>query len=102
MVAVGWPCSSSPATILRRVALPLLASALPAGFVFVHVLVDGVSSQRPMDRAAALRRLEAEGLRLSTSEMALFDLLKTAEAENFKAVSAIVREKRPEPPLPSL
>ena len=68
----------------------------------VHVLVDGVSSQRPTDRAAALRRLEAEGLRLSTSEMALFDLLKTAEAENFKAVSAIVREKRPEPPLPSL
>ena len=25
LVAVGWPCSSSPATILRRVALPLLA-----------------------------------------------------------------------------
>ena len=68
----------------------------------VHVLVARRSSQRPTDRAAALRRLEAEGLRLSTSEMALFDLLKTAEAENFKAVSAIVREKRPEPPLPSL
>ena len=68
----------------------------------VHVLVDGVSSQRPTDRAVALRRLEASGAMLSTSEMALFDLLKTAEAENFKAVSAIVREKRPEPPLPSL
>ena len=68
----------------------------------VHVLVDGVSSQRVGDRAAAMRRLEASGAMLSTSEMALFDLLKTAEAENFKAVSALVREKRPEPPLPSV
>ena len=68
----------------------------------VHVLVDGVSSQRVGDRAAAMRRLEASGAMLSTSEMALFDLLKTAEADNFKAVSALVREKRPEPPLPSV
>ena len=49
-----------------------------------------------------MRRLEASGAMLSTSEMALFDLLKTAEVENFKAVSALVREKRTEPPLPSV
>ena len=46
----------------------------------VHVLVDGVSSQRPTDRAVA-GATRGGGAMLSTSEMALFDLLKTAEAE---------------------
>jgi|EP00982_Pelagococcus_subviridis_P015029 nicotinamidase-related amidase len=69
----------------------------------VHVLVDGVSSQRAGDRAVALARLAStERCFLSTSETALFQMLKTAESECFKPISALVREPRPEPPLPSV
>jgi len=68
----------------------------------VFVLVDGTSSQRPTDRAVALRRMEQAGVHLATSEMALFQMLGTAEAPHFKEVSKLVREPRPEPPLPLL
>ena len=40
--------------------------------------------------------------RLSSSEMALFQLLGTAKAVHFKAISKLVREPRPEPPLAML
>jgi hypothetical protein len=51
----------------------------------------------------ALARLAStERCFLSTSETALFQMLKTAESECFKPISALVREPRPEPPLPSV
>ena len=68
----------------------------------VFVLADGTSSQRPTDRAIAMRRMEQMGVWTSSSEMALFQMLKSAEAEKFKPVSALVREPRPDPPLPML
>lgn len=61
----------------------------------VHLLVDAISSSRPEERAAALRRLEAAGAHLSTVETALFDLMRGSTHERFKAVSAIIRD-RPE------
>jgi len=67
--------------------------------VEVFVLADGTSSQRPSDRAIAMRRLEQMGAWTTSSEMALFQMLKTADADAFKPVSALVREPRPEPPL---
>ena len=39
------------------------------------IIVDGVSSQRPSDRAVALRRMERAGAVLSTAESTLFQLL---------------------------
>jgi hypothetical protein len=46
-----------------------------------------------------MRRLEQMGAWTTSSEMALFQMLKTADADAFKPVSALVREPRPEPPL---
>jgi hypothetical protein len=49
-----------------------------------------------------MRRMEQMGVWMTSSEMALFQMLKTADAKKFKPVSALGREPRPEPPLPLL
>jgi len=58
----------------------------------VHVIVDGVSSQREFDRSVAIERLKAAGAFLTTSESLLFGLMKDSNYENFKAVSQLVKE----------
>mmetsp|Transcript_804 Transcript_804/g.3330 ORF Transcript_804/g.3330 Transcript_804/m.3330 type:complete len:242 (-) Transcript_804:114-839(-) len=68
----------------------------------VYVLVDGVSSIRVGDRAAALRRMEQSGCALTTSEAALFEMIGDATHAKFRDVSKLVREPRPETPLPSV
>lgn len=60
----------------------------------VHILVDGVSSQRALDRAAGLQRAAQSGAFLVTSEMALFQLMGDAKAERFKEISKLVQEPR--------
>ena len=66
----------------------------------VHVVVDGVSSQRPADRAVGLSRMAQSGAFLTTSEMVLFQLLKDATHPDFKEISALVKEARPAEQLP--
>mmetsp|Transcript_38448 Transcript_38448/g.78473 ORF Transcript_38448/g.78473 Transcript_38448/m.78473 type:complete len:212 (+) Transcript_38448:2889-3524(+) len=56
----------------------------------VHVIVDGVSSQQPIDREIALQRMAVAGAYLTTAQSAAFMLMKTAEHPNFKAVSKLV------------
>eukprot|EP00928_Gymnodinium_smaydae_P078784 TRINITY_DN62861_c0_g1_i1.p1 TRINITY_DN62861_c0_g1~~TRINITY_DN62861_c0_g1_i1.p1 ORF type:complete len:197 (+),score=43.15 TRINITY_DN62861_c0_g1_i1:108-698(+) len=68
----------------------------------VHVLTDGCSSQRELDRSTAFMRMQAAGAYLTTSESVLFELLRSKDAEHFKAISALVKESRPEPSLSSL
>ena len=80
-----------------QTALDLLAD----GFE-VFVLTDGVSSRDFADRSAAFRRMEAAGCVLATSEMALFEMLGGADSKGFKAVSALVKEAKPQPPMPSV
>ena len=58
----------------------------------VHVIVDGVSSQQPIDRDIALQRMAGAGAYLTTAQSAAFMLMKTAEHPNFKAVSKLVVE----------
>ena len=66
----------------------------------VHVVVDGVSSQRAEEREIALARLNSiPGAFLCTWEMALFQLAGHAKHENFKAISALAKEERPRPML---
>lgn len=74
------------------------ASPLPAaerGYA-VHVLVDGVSSQRLGDRSVALQRLAQAGAFLATSEMVLFQLMVETAHPAFKAISALAKEERPD------
>lgn len=58
----------------------------------VHVIVDGVSSQQPIDRAIALDRLQQAGAFLTTAQSAAFMLTQSAEHANFKTVSKLTVE----------
>jgi hypothetical protein len=57
----------------------------------VHVPVDATCCRRPENRRIAERLLERAGAVLTTTETALFDLLKRAGSEEFKAISKLVR-----------
>ena len=60
--------------------------------VQVHVVVDGVSSQRRGDRAVALASLAAAGAALTTTEAVIFQLLGDAAHPSFKEVQRGVIE----------
>jgi len=55
------------------------------------VVADCVSSRRAGDRDIALRRMEAEGAMLTSSESALFELTRVAGTDTFRAISKLVK-----------
>jgi nicotinamidase-related amidase len=57
----------------------------------VHVIADAVSSRTAANKQIALDRMRAEGVKISSTEMALFELLKTAEHARFKEVANLVK-----------
>ena len=65
---------------------------LEQGDTDVHVIVDGVSSQQPIDRTVALRRMEQAGALLTTAQSAAFMLMQSADHPNFKQVSKLTVE----------
>jgi nicotinamidase-related amidase len=65
-----------------------------AGFE-VHVAVDAVGARYAVDHETALRRMGFAGVILSTTETAMFEWCRTAEAAEFKAISALAKEKSP-------
>ena len=66
-------------------------SELLAKNVSVWVVADAVSSRAPQNRDIALRRMSADGAKLSSTEMALFELLREAGTDEFRAVAALVK-----------
>ena len=67
----------------------------------VHIITDGVSSQRYTDRSTALHRLSQVGAFMDTSEMAMFELMTDTSHPAFKTISGLCKESRPDP-LPAL
>ena len=59
----------------------------------VVLIVDGITSRKDVDRTAALQRLQAAGCVLTTSESAMFELIRTKDHESFKAISALAKEQ---------
>ena len=57
----------------------------------VQVVTDGVASREPENKKIALFRLGTSGVGLTTTEMALFELLKAARGDKFKQISSIVK-----------
>lgn len=57
----------------------------------VTIIADAVSSRTARNRRIALTRLAAEGAHLSSTEMALFELLKTAKHPHFKEIAKLVK-----------
>jgi len=58
----------------------------------VYVAVDAVRSRFDIDHQTALRRMEASGAVLTTTEAALFEWCQTAGTAEFKQISRLVRE----------
>lgn len=71
---------------VMQTALDLLSQ----GFQ-VHVFADAISSRHKVDEQIALKRISNEGIVLSTVEMGLFELMKTAKAPEFKDVSFLIK-----------
>ena len=57
----------------------------------VNVIADAVSSRAPENKQIALNRLAAEGANISCTEMALFELLKTAEHHKFRQIAGLIK-----------
>ena len=63
---------------------------LTAGYD-VFVVADAVASRRPTNHAVALRRLEAAGARIVTTEMVAFEWLGQAGTPAFREVSRLIK-----------
>ena len=59
--------------------------------VDVQVAGDAVSSRTSINRRAGLAKMEASGAMLTSTEMALFELLGRAGTPEFKEVQALVK-----------
>ena len=57
----------------------------------VDVIADAVSSRTSENKEIALSGMAAEGARISSVEMAIFELLKTAEHPQFKNVAKLIK-----------
>jgi nicotinamidase-related amidase len=64
---------------------------LLGGGVAVWIAADAVSSRTARNRDIALQRMVSEGARLSSTEMALFELLGVAGTEEFRAIARLVK-----------
>jgi nicotinamidase-related amidase len=64
---------------------------LLAGGYEVFLLTDCITSRRPDNKQAAFARLTQAGAVPSSLEMALFEMMRTAEAPQFKAIQALIK-----------
>ncbi len=58
---------------------------------YVNVIADAVSSRTQENKNIAISRMAAEGVKISCTEMALFELLKTAEHPQFKQIANLIK-----------
>jgi nicotinamidase-related amidase len=79
------------AGIEAHVCVYQTAMALARAGYEVQVVSDCVSSRDPENKLAALFKMGAAGISPTTMEMALFELLKVAQGDKFKQISAIVK-----------
>jgi nicotinamidase-related amidase len=57
----------------------------------VHLLGDCVSSRTAQNKELAVRRMVSEKIKLTGVEMALFELLRSSNSSQFKAISSLVK-----------
>jgi nicotinamidase-related amidase len=79
-------CGMEAHVCVSQTALDLLAQAHK-----VHVASDAVGSRVQANWEAGLERARGAGAIITTTEMALFELLERADVEQFKAVHRLVR-----------
>lgn len=57
----------------------------------VHLLTDAVCSRAKVNKRAGLRKMFSSGVVPSSTEMALFELMRDAQHEQFKEIQALIR-----------
>jgi nicotinamidase-related amidase len=57
----------------------------------VSIIADAVSSRTLENKQIALNLMAAEGAKISSTEMALFELLKTAEHPKFRQIAKLIK-----------
>jgi nicotinamidase-related amidase len=57
----------------------------------VHLLTDCITSRKENDRTAAMQKMLASGAISSSVEMALFELMRDARHEQFKAIQGLIK-----------
>eukprot|EP00316_Scyphosphaera_apsteinii_P016623 CAMPEP_0119314052 /NCGR_PEP_ID=MMETSP1333-20130426/31457_1 /TAXON_ID=418940 /ORGANISM="Scyphosphaera apsteinii, Strain RCC1455" /LENGTH=191 /DNA_ID=CAMNT_0007319075 /DNA_START=63 /DNA_END=638 /DNA_ORIENTATION=+ len=68
----------------------------------VHLCADAISSQTLIDRTCGLRRAERAGAFISTTESIMMELIRSKDHPHFKAISTLLKEKRPTEALESV
>ena len=79
-------CGIESHVCVQQTVLDLLANNFQ-----VDVAADAVSSRRLFDYETALRRMQANGAEVTTTESVLFELLNVCGTDEFKAVSKLVK-----------
>jgi len=79
-------CGIEAHICVTQTVLDLLSQGLE-----VHLLVDCITSRKPESKAVALSRLTQAGAVPSNLEMALFEMMKTADSPQFKAVQSLIK-----------
>ena len=57
----------------------------------VTVIADGVSSRTAENKQIAIEKLRQNGIDIASTEMVLFELLKTAEHPKFREIAGLIR-----------
>lgn len=80
-------CGIESHVCVQQTCLDLLDKGLD-----VHLVIDGISSMRDLDRKVSLDRMKNAGAFVSTAESLVFELLKDSKHESFKTVSLLLKE----------
>jgi nicotinamidase-related amidase len=64
---------------------------LRAQEIEVHLLVDCITSRKRESKEIAFSRLTQAGANLSNLEMALFEMMRTADSPHFKAIQSLIK-----------
>ena len=83
-------CGLETHICVQQTALDLLSEGWR-----VYVAVDAVGSRHGIDHETALRRIDASGGVLTTTEAALFEWCRVAGSAEFKEISKLAREPGP-------
>ena len=79
-------CGIEAHVCIYQTAVDLLAKGMD-----VNVIADAVSSRTMENKQIALEKMKAEGLNVSSVEMVLFELLRTAEHPWFKQIAKLIK-----------
>jgi len=83
-------CGIEAHVCVQQTVLDLLGEGFRA-----YLAVDAIGSRSALDAEVAIRRMDASGATITTTEAALFEWCEMAAHPQFKAISALVKEAGP-------